>query len=62
VCLVAFVFGVLPAVLYYFLREVEQIAVKVWVEGGVPDYTDMVMDVVVMMFGLGIVATVFGWR
>jgi hypothetical protein len=62
VCLIAFVFGVLPAVLYYFLREVEQIVVKVWVEGGVPDYTDMVMDVVVMMFGLGIVATVFGWR
>jgi hypothetical protein len=62
VCLVAFVFGVLPAVLYYFLREVEQVAVKVWVEGGVPDYTDALGDVVVMMVGLAIVTVAFGLR
>ena len=62
VCLVAVVFGVLPAVLYYFLREVEQVVVKLWVEGGVPDYTDALGDVVVMMVGLGIVTVAFGLR
>ena len=65
VCLVAVVFGVLPAVLYYFLREVEQVVVKLGVEGKRfrdLDTTDALGGVVVMMVGLAIVTVVFGLR